>query len=419
MVVVGGGFAGIECAKELAGEELDVLLLDQHNFHTFLPLLYQVATAGLAPADVAYPLRAIFQRADNVRVRKGTVTGVEWGPRRLHLDDRSQVPFDYLVLATGATTNWLGIPGAQQHGLALYTLLDAIRLRNHVLDQFERAARAGGPGDPASMTVVVVGGGPTGVETAGALTELFAMVLAKDFPDLDMGRARVVLVEAADRLLAPFSARAQRHAAHKLRGAGVEVRLRDAVESVGPDSITLRSGAVVPARTLVWAAGVRASSLADALGLEQTTGRRIVVGPDLQVPGRPGTFAVGDLAAIPGRDGRLLPQLAPVAKQSGRFAARQVCRLVAGGDLRSFRYRDRGTMATIGRHAAVADLPFGIHLTATPAWLAWLLLHITFLIGFRNRLSVFVNWAWNYVTYDRGPRLILAEAPEQPGPPAG
>jgi NADH dehydrogenase len=313
----------------------------------------------------------------------------------------------------------VGVPGADRYGFPLYSLDDAIRLRNHILGQFEAA-----DADPAllaegALTFVVVGGGPTGVETAGSLTELFSMVLARDFRRLDLSQARVVLLEMGDTLLAPFSGRAQRHALEQLGARGVELRLGERVTEVTATGVRLSTGEVIPTRTLVWAAGVRANPLADVLGLEQGGGGRIVVGPDLRVPGRPEVSVVGDLAAIAGPRGALLPQLAPVAKQSGRFVGARLARTLRGRPARRFSYVDRGTMATIGRGSAVADLPLGIHVTGMPAWLAWLFLHLLLLAGFRNRLSVFLSWAWNYVTYDRGPRLIIEPDPDGVRPPVG
>lgn len=416
VVVVGAGFAGIDCAKRLVGEPVDVTLVDRHNFHTFQPLLYQVATAGLSAADVAHPVRGVFQHAPNVSVRTATVTGVDVERRLVEVAGGQALPYDHLVLAAGATTAWFGVPGAEEHGLPLYSLDDAIRLRNHVLRQFEAADADPSLLDDGALTFVVVGGGPTGVETAGALTELFAMVLAKDFRRLDVGRARVVLLEMADAVLAPFSQRAQRHGADQLVARGVDLRLGERVTEVGPGHVALASGEVVPTRTLVWAAGVRANPLADVVGLERGPGGRIVVDADLTVPGHPEVSVVGDLAAITGPGGTPLPQLAPVAKQSGRFVGDHLARQLRGKRPRRFRYLDKGTMATIGRGAAVADLPFGVRLTGTPAWLAWLFLHLLSLAGFRNRLSVFTSWAWNYVTYDRGQRLIIECEPSRRRP---
>lgn len=418
VVVVGAGFGGLDCAKALINEPVDVTIVDRHNFHTFQPLLYQVATAGLAASDVAYPVRGIFQDAANVRFRSGEVTGLDWDRRRLALSDGAELPFDNLVLAAGATTNWFGVEGAAEHAFPLYGLEDAIRLRNHVISQFERAdAAMCVDGDCAQLldrgvlSFVVLGGGPTGVETAGALTELFGMVFAKDFRRLDVGAARVVLVEMAGAVLGPFSRRAQLHAAEALRRRGVELRLDERVASVGPESVTLASGEVVPTCTAVWAAGVRANPLADLLGVEQAGGGRIVVTPDLRIPSHPEAFVIGDLAAIEGPGGVLLPQVAQVAKQSGRYVGKAIARAQRGRGTKSFRYIDKGTMATIGRNAAVADLPLHIRLTGFVAWVAWLFLHLLYLVGFRNRLSVLVSWGWSYLTWDRGPRLIL-----EPGP---
>jgi NADH dehydrogenase len=418
VVIVGAGFGGLDCARELVNEPVDVTIVDRHNFHTFQPLLYQVATAGLAASDVAYPVRGLFQDATNVRFRAGEVTGVDWDAGRVELAGGAPIPFDHLVVAAGATTNWFGVPGAAERALPLYGLEDAVRLRNHVLDQFERADADPGRLDRGALTFVVLGGGPTGVETAGALVELFGTVLAKDFRRLDVGAARVVLLEMADAVLAPFSRTAQRHALDQLRARGVEVRLGERVTAVGPGGVTLASGEEIATATVVWAAGVRASRLAGDLGVEQGAGGRIVVTPELGIPAHPGSFVVGDLALALGRDGRPLPQVAPVAKQSGRYVGRLLARSVRGRPSRPFRYRDRGSMATIGRNAAVADLPLGLHLTGFPGWVGWLLLHLLYLVGFRNRASVVLSWSWSYLTWDRGPRLIL-DAAGPAGPPPG
>jgi NADH dehydrogenase len=407
VVVIGAGFGGIEVARHLRGAPVEVTLVDQHNFHTFQPLLYQVATAGLNAADVAYVVRGLFHRQSNVQFRQGRVTGVDWSGRRVVVADQPDLPFDHLVIAGGATVTHFGTPGAAEHGFPLYTLADATHLRNHIVRRFEAADTDPVQLDRGGLTFVVVGGGPTGVETAGALAELFAMVFRRDYPGLDVSRARVVLVEMQDHLLHPFKASSRRHALDTLRSRGVEVRLGAQVASVGPEHVTFADGEVLPCQTLVWAAGVRANPLASTLGVEQDRGGRIVVRPDLQVAGHPGTWAIGDIAAALDRRGDLLPQLAPVAMQSGRHVARQIRRLLEGRPTAPFRYRDKGTMATIGRRAAVAELPGRIRLWGAPAWLAWLGLHLVFLVGKRNRLSVLLNWAWNYLTWDRGPRLIL------------
>ncbi|MDP8970321.1 MAG: NAD(P)/FAD-dependent oxidoreductase [Actinomycetota bacterium] len=412
VVIVGAGFAGLDCAKALAGHALDVTVIDRHNYHTFQPLLYQVATSGLAPSDVAYPVRGIFRRTRNVTFRHGVVDGVDWERREVWLRAGPRLGFDYLVVAAGAATNWFGVRGAEEHTFALYRLEDAIRARNHVLGQFEAAAweQVGDGATEGRLTFVIVGGGATGVEMAGALRELFDHVLAKDFRRLNQFRARIVLLEMSDTVLAPFSRKAREHARRQLQRRGVDVRLRATVAEVTDAGVTLTSGERISARTVIWAAGVRANGLAGRLEVEQTRAGRIVVAPDLSIPGRRGAFAVGDIAAIPQEEGAILPQLAPVAKQSGAFVGQRILALIAGDEPSQFRYRDRGTMATVGRNAAVADLPLGVRLTGRSAWYAWLLLHLLWLAGFRNRLSVLLDWAWSFLTYDRGPRVIVGEA---------
>jgi len=406
VVVIGAGFGGLEVARGLKGAPVEVTLVDQHNFHTFQPLLYQVATAGLSPTDVAHVVRGLFHRQANVRFRQGRVTGVDWSTRTVTLDEAPDLLFDHLVLAAGATVTWFGTPGAADHAFPLYTLDDATQLRTHVLQRFEAADRDPTELERGGLTFVVVGGGPTGVETAGALAELFTMVFRKDYPNLDVARARVVLIEMQDHLLHPFTASSRRHALETLESRGVEVRLGAQVESVSEHAVTLVGGDVLPTQTLVWAAGVQANPLATALDLPQGRGGRVTVDRDLQVPGRPGAWAVGDVAAALDRRGDALPQLAPVAMQSGRHVARQIRRRIEGRPTAPFRYRDKGTMATIGRRAAVAELPGRIHLRGGLAWIAWLGLHLVTLVGPRNRASVLINWAWNYLTWDRGPRLI-------------
>lgn len=409
VAIIGAGFGGLACAKQLAGVPVQVTLIDQRNFHTFQPLLYQVATAGLNAADVAHPVRGIFQSQPNVSFRNAMVTSVDWESNTLELDRGTQpaVAFDQLVIAAGSTATYFDIPGAADHGFPLYTLGDAIALRNQVLRCFESADADPSLMDAGVLTFVIAGGGPTGVELAGALAELFSMVLRRDFGGLEIGRARVLLVEMAPHLLAPFSDRSRRHALETLRARGIEVRTGQAVRAVEARQVTLSSGEVIPTRTLIWAAGVEANPLAATLGVETGPSGRILVGRDLRVPGHLNAFAVGDSALITGAHGETLPMLAPVAMQSGRHAAKEIQRSLLGSAPRGFRYVDKGTMATIGRRAAVAELPGRIRLSGTPAWLAWLGLHLVFLVGFRNRLSVFLNWAWNYFTWDRGSRLIL------------
>ena len=402
VVVVGAGFGGLAAAKALRHAPVHVTIVDRHNFHTFQPLLYQVATSGLNAADVAYAVRGIFQRQPNVSFRQAEVRGVDWTADTLLLDD-GELHFDHLVVAAGASAAYFDIDGAAEHGLPLYVLEDAIALRNHILECFEAADADPSQIDDGALCFVVVGGGPTGVEVAGALAELFGMVLNKDFPRLDMRRARIVLVEMADTLLQPFSAASQRHARERLADMGVEVCTNEAVARVTPTRVVLQSGTELNAHTLVWAAGVQANPLADALAVPTGRAGRIAVGRDLRIDGHENAYAIGDIAAGLAADGSLLPMLAPVAIQAGRHVASDI----ATGRHTPFRYRDKGIMATIGRRAAVAELPLHVRLSGTPAWMAWLGLHLVTLVGFRNRLSVFLNWAWNYVTWDRGPRLII------------
>jgi NADH dehydrogenase len=422
VVIVGAGFGGLAAAKRLEREPVDVVLIDQHNYHTFQPLLYQVATSGLNPADVGYAVRGLFRRQQRVFVRKGRVTGVDWDGRLVLMRDEAPIPFDHLIIAAGSSTNWFGVPGAAELAFALYSLDDAVHLRNHVLSLFEAADSVPPLMDDGVLNLVVVGGGPTGVEVAGALAELVDKVLAGDFHDLDVHRARILLVEQTPRLLGAFSHRSQDYARRSLAQRGVEVRTGTAVRSVAADHVVLRTETgqdeKLATRTVIWAAGVRAGTLADGLGTSQGRGGRIVVNRDLSIPGCPDAFAVGDVADIDDGTGGRLPQLAQVAMQGGEHAADQILRTIARRPRTDFAYHDKGVMATIGRRAAVAELPRGIHLTGGVAWLAWLGLHLVYLLGVRNRVSVFVNWAWNYLTWDRGPRLILRpeETPHTPHP---
>ncbi|MGH9228933.1 MAG: NAD(P)/FAD-dependent oxidoreductase [Acidimicrobiales bacterium] len=418
VVIVGAGFGGLAVARGLDRLPVEVTLIDRNNFTTFQPLLYQVATAGLNAADVAHPVRGLFHRQRNLRMLVGEVTGVDWERREVLVADHQPVPFDHLVLAMGAVATWFGVPGAPEYALPLYTLEDAVEVRNHVVSRFEAADADPSLVDQGELNFVVVGGGPTGVEMAGALAELFAVVFKRDYPSLGVGRARVVLVETRDRLLQPFHASSQRAALDALRARQVEVRLEETVDEVTPDRVRFSSGEVLPARTVIWAAGVRAHPAARAMGLATTNSGRVEVAADLSVPGpsghgsgkhvHRGVWAVGDVAApLAKRGSGVLPQLAPVAMQSGAHVARQIGRLAEGKPTQPFRFRDKGTMATIGRRAAIAELPGRIRLHGTLAWLAWLGLHILYLAGVRNRASVLLNWAWGYLTWDRGPRIIL------------
>ncbi|WP_436794962.1 NAD(P)/FAD-dependent oxidoreductase [Actinospongicola halichondriae] len=407
VIVIGAGFGGLAVARELVDQPVDVTVVDRNNFHTFLPLLYQVATSGLNAADVAHSVRAVFQKADNVQVRLGTVTGVDWDTRSIEIEDQQPLAFDHLVVAAGSSTNYFGVPGAAEHAFPLYSITDAVALRNRIIEQFEAADREPALIDEGALSFVIVGGGPTGVELSGAMAELFDRVLRKDFSHLPVDRARVVLVEMSDSLLTPFQKRSRRHAIDALRRRGVDVRLATRVESVAADDVVLDGGERVPTRTLIWAAGVQASPLTAVLDVDLGPGGRVVVDDDLSIRGRPGGWALGDVAHVTSADGAAVPQLAPAAMQGGRLVAQNIVRSVEGRPTEAFAYRNKGTMATIGRRSAVTEIPHLPPLVGSVAWLAWLVLHLYMLIGFRNRVSVLVNWAWNYLTWDRGPRILL------------
>jgi NADH dehydrogenase len=406
VVVVGAGFGGLAAAQALAEAPVDVVIVDGRNHHTFQPLLYQVATAGLDGDDVCFPIRGIFGRQRNATVRLDHVVSVDLEDHRLQLRGDGWLSYDSLVLAPGAVSNSFGVAGVEEHAFGLKSLADAVHLRDHVLVQFERVDADRARLDDGTLTFVVAGGGPTGVELAGGLTELIWKVLEGDYPHLDVRRARIVLVEATDRLLGTFSPTLGARARRALEERGVEVLTSTSVSEVRPHEIVLGDGSRIASRTMIWAAGVRANPIGETLGVELTKGGRVVVRDDLTVPGHPEVFVVGDLAASPGRDGAPLPQVAPVAIQGARHAARQIMARLRDEPTRPFHYVDKGSMATIGRHAAVADLPGGIRMSGVVGWLAWLVLHLVMLIGVRNRVNVLVNWAWNYVTYDRASRII-------------
>lgn len=407
VVIVGAGFGGLEAARGLAGKPVRVTVVDRHNYHLFQPLLYQVATAGLDAQNIAHAVRGVFQDADNVAFRLAHATGVDFDDGCVTVDAGDPIPYDYLILAAGATTATLGIEGVREHAYPLKTLRDAVRLRDHILRQFERVDKQPTLVDDGALAFVVVGAGPTGVEVCGALVELFDHVLSQDFRNLDLGQARIVLVEALPHVLEAYSPASQQYARRTLESRGVEVVLDTPVEAVGDSYIRLGDGNEIRTQTVVWAAGIRAHPLADALGLEQTKGGRIIVERDLSVPGQPNVFVVGDLAGATDPDGDLYPQLAPVAQQQASHAVRQIGLRRRGEPTEPFRYRDKGIMATIGRNAAVAELPGGIRLQGIVAWLTWLGVHLLFLVGYRNRASVLLDWVYNYCTYDRASRLIV------------
>jgi NADH:ubiquinone reductase (H+-translocating) len=414
VVVVGGGFAGLSAARELSDTDVEVLLLDRDPYSTFQPLLYQVATGTLNPGDITYALRAFAGRHDNVRFQRARVTGVDPAGRRVHLDSGAEVHYDYLILACGVTANYFGIPGAAEHARTIYTRGAAIEVRDRLVDNLEAFAQ--GRADAAEPVVVVVGGGPTGVEMAGALAELRNTGLPKAFPEVDPERVRVLLVEMTDQVLGPFHPSLRTYAADALRKRGVDLRLGVAVEAVRDDCVVLSDGEHVPSAATIWATGVKVHDEVSRWGLPQGRGGRIQVDPDLRVEGHPEVFAVGDVAA--GRDGPL-PQLARPAIDGGGHAAAQVRRLVAGEQTEHFVCRDRGVSATIGRSDAVIELPFGVRVRGLPAWLGWVGIHVIMLMGGRNRLATMVNLTARYLAWRGAPNVIVGDPPEPLPPPRG
>jgi len=421
VVVIGAGFGGLSVAKGLARSDFDVTVVDQHNYHLFQPLLYQVATAGLSPADIASPIRNILRDAKNVTVVLAKVSGVDTVNKEVIAEGR-RISFDDLVIATGAEHAYFGNDWAS-YAPGLKTIDDATYLRRRILLAFERAETEPDPGERRRLlNFVVVGGGPTGVEMAGAIAELAKRALAMDFRSIDPRSTRIILIEAGPRLLAPFDPSLSEAARRSLEQLGVEVRLGAAVTecdyggvSLGPERIE--------SRTIVWAAGVKASPAAEWLGAEYDRAGRVIVNGDLSVPGHPEIFVLGDAAHVVGKDGALLPGVAPVAKQQGQYVASLLLARARGRNLPPFRYRDFGSLATIGRKRAVAQIG-KIRLRGFIAWVLWSVAHIYFLIGFRNRLVVAMNWMWNYLTFQRGTRLItgmsgsrLPDAPEAQGAP--
>jgi NADH dehydrogenase FAD-containing subunit len=405
IVIVGAGFGGLAAAHGLAGAAADVTVIDRRNYHLFQPLLYQVATAGLSPAQIASPIRAILRRAGNVRVVLGKVSGID-KERRLVTVDQGTIAYDHLVLATGARHSYFGRDEWESAAPGLKKIDDAIGIRRRLLTAFEEAEAASSAElRRRLLTFIVIGGGPTGVEMAGAIAELARVALRRDFRNIDPADARVVLVEAGQRLLPTFPALLGNAACDALQRLGVEVRLGTAVTQCDSEGATIGEERLA-ANTIVWGAGVMASAAAHWLGVAKDRAGRVMVGPDLTVPAHPEISCIGDTACAVDGAGKPLPGVAPVAKQQGAYVARRL-RAVLSGKVapRPFRYRSFGTMATIGRRAAVADLGW-VKLDGTLAWLLWSAVHVSFLIGFRNRLVVMLDWLWSYFTFQSGARLI-------------
>lgn len=403
VVILGGGFGGLYAAKALKRVPVRLTLLDRHNYHLFQPLLYQVATAALNPSDIAYPIRAIFSHQKNTNVILGEATAIDLAKKLIKLAD-GEVAYDYLIVATGATHSYFGHQEWEIAAPGLKSIEDALEIRRRVLLAFEAAERETDPDvQKAWLTFVIVGGGPTGVELAGALTEIARHTMIRDFRRIDPSQARVILVEGKDRVLPSYPPDLSRKAEKQLRELGVEVITNGMVTSVDEDRVRI-GDTLMHAHTVLWAAGVQASPLARSLGVPLDRAGRVLVNDDLTVPGHPEVFVIGDLAALKVP----VPGVAPAAMQEGTHAARNIERALGGQPLRRFEYWDKGSLATIGRAAGVAE--FGrIHVSGFLAWFLWLTIHVFFLIGFRNRVLVMLQWAWAYVTYQRGARLITGK----------
>ena len=419
MVIVGAGFGGLACARKLDGQPIDVTLLDQHNYHLFTPLLYQVATGLLNPSDIAYPLRTVFRKSSNVRFRQARVESVDLKTRVVCLSTGDRLSYDFLVLATGSVDNYFGNQAVAEVSISLKDLPDATRLRNHVLVCLERAEAASDLDvRRALLTFVIVGGGPTGVETAGALAELMDIVAGKDYHSITRKETRIVLVEGMDRLLGAFSAHLGAYARRILERRGVEVLTKTLVKDADEHSVTLADGSIIGSETIIWSAGVRPNDVTADDGVPHARNHRIQLDPQLRIPGSEQAFAIGDLGSPEIGSGSLLPMLSPPAMQEGRYVAQTIIETVNGLNRSRppFHYLDKGTMATVGRNAGVTHLPGGLEFTGLLGWATWLVVHVYYLIGFRNRISALLSWAWDYLRHDRPIRIVLATRPDPKRP---
>ena len=405
VVIIGAGFGGLWAARSLSAEPVDVLLVDRNNYHTFLALLYQVAAAELNAEDIAYPVRSIFWNMQNIEFLLAHARHIDFQNRRIQTDGEI-LSYDYLILATGSVSTSFGVPGVEKHAYFLKTLEEAVALKNHIICCFEAASGKGAEEERRRLlTFVIVGGGATGVEYAGALAELVHGPLVKDYSWIDFSEVRIVLLEAAEQLVAAMPSNIRDYTARQLRKMGVEVRLKAAVVSVSPTAVLLQGGESIGTHTLVWTAGVRGEALAAASTLPVTPSGRVEVQDTLQIPGQPNVYVIGDLAAI--REGeRSLPMVAQVAIQSGAAAAKNILLQIAGKSPAPFRYADRGSMIAIGRKSAGVAIGKRTF-QGLPAWILWLAIHLFNLIGFRNRMMVLINWAWDYLLYERAVRYVF------------
>src|SRR5436190_7559931 len=416
VIIVGAGFGGLEAAKKLACEDVSLTVIDRTNYHLFQPLLYQVATAALSPADIAGPVRGILSESKNVEVILAEVQSIDVNAKKVKLSDL-EIDYDYLIIATGARHSYFGHNEWEKLAPGLKSLEDAIELRRRILLAFEYAEKTTDEAArKAAMNFVIIGGGPTGVEMAGAIAEISRYTLAKDFRHIDPSQARVILIEGGPRLLGPYPEDLSESARKQLTELGVQVYTNVRVTNITEEGVQM-DGEFIPCRVKIWAAGNNASFVGKTVSAPVDRVGRVVVNDDLTVPGHPEVQVIGDLANFSHRNGEPLPGISPVAMQQGRHAARNILRMIRGEKPTPFRYFDKGSMATIGRNKAVADLKF-FHLSGFPAWLAWLFVHIIFLVGFRNRLLVLVQWAWAYLSFDKGARLITRNFQSEHRPPA-
>ena len=408
ILILGAGFGGLTAAKALKNAPVQITMIDRHNYHLFQPLLYQVAIAGLIPAQIAYPVRTIFRGQKNLTFQMGEVTAIDFDARYIKTDG-SVIAYDYLILAAGGQTNFFGIESVKQNAFFIKDIQSAITMRNHLLSQFERASReADADKRRAMLTFVIVGGGPTGVEIAGALAELISHVMRKEYPALDVREARVLLLEAGNALIASYPDELRKATLRLLQGKKVEVMFGATLTDYNGHSVTLADGAQIDTNTLIWTAGVKAAEVVETLGVQRAASGRVRTESTLQLPGHPEVYVIGDAAYFEDEKGQPLPMLSTVAIQQGNVVAENIRRAVKGLTQKPFHYKDPGLLATIGRNAAVARI-WGLSLSGFIAWLIWVGLHIYRIIGFRNRLVVLINWAWDYFFYDNQVRLITRE----------
>lgn len=408
IVIIGAGFAGLEAARGLAKSRVRITLIDKNNHHLFQPLLYQVAIAGLLPSQIAQPVRTIFRKQKNLTFQMGEVSAINFDEKYVKLNG-SVIAYDYLVLAVGGRTNFFGFDTIEKSGFQLKDLDTAVKTRNHLLSMFEQASHeADTEKRKAMLTFVIVGGGPTGVETAGALAELITHVMKKDYPRLNLNDARVVLLEAGANLISSYPNELRQATVKLLKKKNVDIRLNSKLDSYNGVQVKLADGTQIETQTVIWTAGVKATEIVDELSVDKASGGRIRIEPTLQLPQHPETFVIGDAAFLLDEKGQPLPMISTVAIQQGVFTAKSIIDLMNGKTLGHFHYKDPGLLATIGRNAAVARI-FGISFSGFIAWVIWVFLHIYRIIGFRNRIIVLFNWAWDYLFYDNQVRLITKE----------